>query len=376
MGDWSEELYKTIFQKNKLVRFIAVTLLVYLFFRYIFTLTAPFILAFVLITLFYPMLQRIQKKIPMRKKFLAVGVIFFFMLFLALIVWILGYNSSGQLDHITEFIYSVGDQMELFLHKWCYSLDGKFGWKGYEIENYLVDKMTIVMENVQVEIIPQVILSSYNCFKGLFRSVTFLFITLIAAILLEKDYAAFRNWLQSSQGISFLWKTLDGILSYLVTFFKAQGIILLVISILCSITLCIAGISGGVFWGILAGILDMFPFIGTGIVLVPIAAWQFINGNYLQMIVCLVVYVVCIFVREFLEPKLIGNHLGIAPVLMLLAIYVGIQLFGIGGILKGPLAMIAIYELMKEEPKSGDKEERNGSINEKETGKNAVLRNS
>ena len=38
--------------------------------------------------------------------------------------------------------------------------------------------------------------------------------------------------------------------------------------------------------------------------------------------------------------------------------------------------MIAIYELMKEEPKSGDKEERNGSINEKETGKNAVLRNS
>lgn len=347
MGDWSEELYKTIFQKNKLVRFIAVTLLVYLFFRYIFTLTAPFLLAFIVITLLYPMLQKIQQKIPMRKKFLAVGVLFLVMLFLAVIIWVLGYSSDGQLESLTQFVCDIGEQLELFLHRCCYSLDGKFGWKGYEIEHYLVEKMTIIMENVQVEIIPKAISSSYNCFKGIFRSVAFLFMTLIAAILLEKDYASFINWLQSSQEISFLWKTLEGVLSYLITFLKAQGIILLVISILCSITLCIVGISGGVFWGILAGILDMFPFIGTGIVLVPIAIWQLINGNYVQMIVCLVLYVVCIFVREFLEPKLIGNYLGIAPVLMLLAIYVGIQLFGIGGIIKGPLALIVIYELMK-----------------------------
>ena len=156
MGDWSEELYKTIFQKNKLVRFIAVTLLVYLFFRYIFTLTAPFILAFILIMLFYPMLQKIQQKIPMRKKFLAVGVLLLIMSFLAVIVWILGYNSDGQLENITEFACDAGEQMELFLHQCCYSLDGKFGWKGYEIEHYLVEKMTIVMENVQVEVIPKV----------------------------------------------------------------------------------------------------------------------------------------------------------------------------------------------------------------------------
>lgn len=367
MGDWSEELYKTVFQKNKLVRFIAVTLLVYLFFRYIFTLTAPFILAFILIMLFYPMLQKIQQKIPMRKKFLAVGVLLLIMSFLAVIVWILGYNSDGQLENITEFACDAGEQMELFLHQCCYSLDGKFGWKGYEIEHYLVEKMTIVMENVQVEVIPKVLSSSYNCFKSIFRGVAFLFMTFLAAILLEKDYGSFLNWLQTSQEISFLWKTLDGVLSYLVTFLKAQGIILLVISILCSVTLCIAGIPGGIFWGIAAGILDMFPFIGTGIVLVPIAIWELISGNYMQMAVCLILYVVCIFVREFLEPKLIGNRMGIAPVLMLLAIYVGIQLFGIGGIIKGPFAMIVIYELMKEE---------NGDSSEQKTEKNAVLRKS
>lgn len=347
MGDLSGQLYKEIFQKNKPVRCIAVTLLVYLFFRYIFPLVSPFLFAFILITLFYPLLQKIQKKIPMRKKFLAAGILLLVMFFLALIIWALGYSSSGQLEHITDSICKAGSQMEIFLHRCCYSLDGKFGWKGYEIENYLVEKMTIIMENVQVQIIPQVISSSYNCFKGIFGGVAFLFITILAAILLEKDYASFMNWLQNTKEISFLWKTFEGVLSYLITFLKAQGIILLTISILCSITLYFAGISGGIFLGILTGIMDMLPFIGTGIVLIPTAVWQLINGNYVQMIVCLILYIVCICIREFLEPKLIGNRLGIAPVLMMLAIYVGIRLFGVSGILKGPLALIVIYKLMR-----------------------------
>lgn len=349
MGDWSEELYKTVFLKNKLVRFAIVTLLVYLFFRYVFTLTAPFILAFILIMLFYPMLQKIQKRIPMRKKFLAAGVLFVFLLFLACVAVIYGYHCEGQLESITKLACEAGEQVKIFLHQCCYGLDGKFGWKGEEIEHYLVEKMTIVMDNMQIEIIPKVISSSYNCFKGIFRGVTFLFMTFLAAILLEKDYTSFVNWLQTSAEISFLWNTLEGVLSYLITFLKAQGIILLTISILCSVTLCAAGISYGIIWGILAGILDMLPFIGTGIVLVPVGIWQLVNGNYVRMIVCLVLYVVCICVREFLEPKLIGSRMGIAPVLMLLAIYAGIQLFGISGIIKGPLAMIVIWELMKPE---------------------------
>ena len=48
-----------------------------------------------------------------------------------------------------------------------------------------------------------------------------------------------------------------------------------------------------------------------------------------------------------MEPKLIGKRMGIAPVLMLLAVYAGIKLFGMGGIIKGPLALIAICEIMK-----------------------------
>lgn len=347
MGDSGKKNHFSMVKENRLIRFVVITLLVYLFFRFIFPLTAPFFLAFILITLFYPLLQRIQRKIPMRKKFLAFGVLFLVLLFLVVILWALGYSGSGQLEKVSAFIEMAYAQLQVFLHQCCYSLDGKFGWNGYEIENFVIEKMTVIMENVQVQVIPHVLSSSYSCFKGIFEVVAFLFITLVAAILLEKDYASFLTWLKESEDMSFIFKAFEGILTYITTFIKAQGVILLIISIFSSAVLWATGIYGGVFWGILAGCLDVLPFIGTGVVLVPMAIWQFLTGKYIQMGVCIALYIACIFIREFLEPKLIGNKMGIAPVLMLLGIYAGIRLFGVIGIIEGPLALIVIYELMK-----------------------------
>lgn len=348
MNDWGKEIYSVILEKNKLVRFGVVTLLVYLFFRFIFPLIAPFFLAFILITLFYPILQHIQKRIPMKKKFLAVGVMLLILSFISVVFWVLGYNSSGQLAGLTDFIEEAYDKIQIFLHQCCYSLDGKFGWNGYEIENFFVERMTVIMENVQVQVIPRMISSSYTCFKWVFGVVAFFFITLIAAILMEKDYNSFIEWLKTSEDTSFIWKTVESVLDYIITFIKAQGIIMLVIIVTCSSVLWAAGISGSIFCGFLAGCLDVLPFIGTGIVLVPIAIWQLLNGYYVAAAVCLALYIACIFIREFLEPKLIGEKLGIAPVLMMLGIYAGIKLFGVAGIIEGPLALIVIYQLIKD----------------------------
>ena len=126
--------------------------------------------------------------------------------------------------------------------------------------------------------------------------------------------------------------------------------VLLAIAFVCVVALSLAKVEYGLFFGILAGIMDALPFVGTGIVLVPLAAWQLILGNYVQAVVCIGVYVVCILIREFVEPKLIGEKVGVYPVAILIAVYAGLKLFGIWGIVKGPLALvlvIQIYEVYK-----------------------------
>lgn len=352
---------------NKLIRMSIVCAGVWFFFRYLFTLAAPFILAFFLITLCYPMLERIQKRIPVKKKFLAIGIIVPAFVLVAAGVWAALLFGARQLDGLPVFCTQVGQQLEVFFHRCCCGLDGKFGWDGQQIETYLIEQMTVVMENVQIQVVPQILSSSYSCFKGIFAAVGFLAITCIAVFLLEKEYAGLVESLKKSRELSLVWSVVEGVLSYLITFIKAQGVLLLIISILCAAVLGIAGIPGGILFGLLAGFLDMLPFIGTGIVLVPLSVWQLLNGEYVRMAVCLVLYGVCIVTRELLEPKLIGKRIGIAPVFMLLAVYAGVKLFGVGGIVKGPLAMIVIYEIWKTELPEGQGRSGNASeFDEKE----------
>ncbi len=332
--------------KNKLIRGCVVAALVWFFFRYLFGLAAPFLLAFVLITLLYPTLERIQKRIPLRKKYLAAGIILPFLLLLSVGLWAAFSFGLEQLQGLPAFCSRVEQQAEAFFHNCCCQLDGKFGWEGERIETYVIEQMNVIMENVQIQVAPQLLSSSYSCFKGLLSAVGFLAITCIAVFLLEKDYTGMVDWLKGEETVSFLWTAFEGVLSYITTFLKAQGVILVIIAGVASVTLGVAGVEGGVFFGILAGFLDMLPFIGTGIVLVPLSIWQLLNAQYGRMTVCLVLYAVCILIREFLEPRLIGNKMGISPIYILFAVYAGVKLFGVGGIIKGPLALIVIYEIL------------------------------
>ena len=334
--------------KNKLAKGCFVSALVWFFFRYLFSLAAPFFLAFALITLLYPLLERIQKKIPIKKKFLAAGIVLPVLLLVCAALWAILTFGMGQLQGLPAFCEQVERQAELFFHQCCCQLDGRFGWEGERIESYVIEQMTVIMENVQIQVVPQLLSSSYSCFKAILGTVGFLAITCIAVFLFEKDYTKMVDWVKKEESFRFLWSVLEGVLSYLVTFFKAQGVILLIIAVLCSVTLSLAGVEGGIFLGILAGFLDMLPFIGTGIVLVPLSVWQLLNGAYVRMAVCLVLYGACALAREFLEPRLIGNKIGLSPVWILFSIYAGMKLFGVGGIVKGPLALIVISEILKE----------------------------
>jgi predicted PurR-regulated permease PerM len=333
-------------KQNKLLKLGIVSAAVYIFFRFLFHLIAPFALAFLFITLCCPLLSRIQKKIPIKKKFLAAGIILPFLLLVSSLLWSLVVFGARQMDALEGFCTQAEEQIELFFHQCCGRLEGRFGWDGSRIESYVEERLTVIMENVQIQVVPRLLTSSYSCFRGIFSAVGFLAVTCIAVFLLEKDYTAIIENIKSSDEMRFLWVVIEGVLNYVITYVKAQGVILCIISLLCSVTLRIAGIAGGIFLGILAGCMDVLPFIGTGIVLVPLSVWQLLNGRYVQMAVCLVLYGVCVLLRELLEPKLIGKGTGIAPVWMLLAVYAGVKLFGVSGIVKGPLALITIYEIM------------------------------
>lgn len=103
------------------------------------------------------------------------------------------------------------------------------------------------------------------------------------------------------------------------------------------------------FLAALIALIDILPVLGTGTVLVPWAAVNFIMGNTAKGVGIAALYLVITVVRNFAEPKIIGKQMGIKPLFALLAMFVGIKLFGIAGIFILPITLIVVIEYYKEE---------------------------
>ncbi len=88
--------------------------------------------------------------------------------------------------------------------------------------------------------------------------------------------------------------------------------------------------------------IDALPVFGTGVVLLPWAAVRLIAGDVKLALGLLATYLVVIVVRNFLEPKVLGNQFGIHPVAALLAMYSGFRLAGVVGMVLFPPALMVL----------------------------------
>lgn len=98
-------------------------------------------------------------------------------------------------------------------------------------------------------------------------------------------------------------------------------------------------------WAALIAIVDAFPVLGTGSVLVPWSLVAFLQGDRLLAFGLLGLYGTAAVTRSVLEPRLVGKQLGIDPLVTLLALYVGFRLFGLVGMILAPLTAVTVTQL-------------------------------
>lgn len=90
--------------------------------------------------------------------------------------------------------------------------------------------------------------------------------------------------------------------------------------------------------------VDFLPIFGAGTVLVPWAIISLILKNYYLGFGLLILYGVVTIVRQIAEPHILGESLGIHPLMSLLFMFAGFQLFGFLGMILGPVAALAVKE--------------------------------
>lgn len=99
---------------------------------------------------------------------------------------------------------------------------------------------------------------------------------------------------------------------------------------------------------LLIALIDIVPVLGTGTVVIPWSLYSFVTGNIGMGIGLLILYAVITVIRQVIEPKLVAGQVGISPVVTIMAMYVGIKLFGAIGIFILPFFVI-ILKLLNDE---------------------------
>lgn len=131
-------------------------------------------------------------------------------------------------------------------------------------------------------------------------------------------------------------------------YFKAQFKIMGILIILMFTTFSFLGIGYAFILAMVIGLIDLLPVFGTGIIFWPWALIDFINCNYVRAIVILVLYLVCQVVKQVLQPKMVGDCIGISPFLALLFMFIGYRLQGFLGLIFGipiGLVFLSFYRL-------------------------------
>lgn len=180
--------------------------------------------------------------------------------------------------------------------------------------------------------------------------VVFIVIAAMATFFVVKDQAAIIAVMQRAlpeeaiEKISFIIRRLY---ETLLGFLRSYTIIILITSVITIIGLSIMGVESAFMLGFIISFLDIVPVIGSGLVLIPWIIISFVTGKTLLGVELILLWGLVAVVRQMIEPKIVGDNIGLHPLVSLLSIYVGLKLAGFIGMLLGPATVVIVLAMAK-----------------------------
>ncbi len=182
--------------------------------------------------------------------------------------------------------------------------------------------------------------------SGLFGTVT----GLIASFMLSVRLPGLRQWLRERIPLhqqDRLVAVKNALKRALGGWLLAQIKLACVTFFVLSIGFFLLQIRHSLLWSFLITLVDAFPILGVGTVLLPWSVVALLQGNLPLGLGLLAIYAVAWVLRSTLEPKLVGKSLGLDPLVTLLSIYAGFKLWGILGMLLTPILAMAAVQVWK-----------------------------
>lgn len=321
---------------------------VFVGFRYLLPVAVPFLAAWILAGWLYPAAVKIERKTKIKRSI--AGAVLLTLLFG--IFGVLLYLGIAELFSQVKTAFShfpiLLRWMSLLLDKCCGMLEDVTGILKEDSRSYIMDHLPQVQEQLLAMAGPGNLVKVFGYAKGLLIFFSALVVVYICTILIIGDMDRLRRKIWDYSWLVGTRRVVKRLQKTTVSYLKAQLVIMALVAAVCAAGFWMMKSPYFLILGIALGVLDALPILGTGTFLYPAALIFLIRGDTFTAGGCVLLDIVTSFLREFLEPRLLGDTLGVPPIAVLASVYAGIFLFGGWGVFLGPLSFSTVYEIGRE----------------------------
>lgn len=173
-------------------------------------------------------------------------------------------------------------------------------------------------------------------------------ICLIATVFIAIDFDRIKSFIRRNlpeKPLRLAVNVKNSFLDMIWQFIKSYFIIFCITVVEIIVGLLIIGEKKSILIAVLIGVFDAFPIVGSGMILLPWAVITLVSGNVGKGIGLSVIYIVVVVARQIIEPRIVGKHVGLRPIVTLSCMYAGTKLFGGIGLFALPIMAAILVDL-------------------------------
>ena len=330
---------------NTLLTAVLMAAIVYVLFKYAIPLLFPFLFSLLISALVLPAVSFLHRKLHLNKKLTAAILVTVSYLIIAGLLLLAGrflYSSASSAVgwFNTRFVPDVN---ALLL-----KIDGLVHDSDSALMAWLYSMKDTMISSLQ----PKVVQLSTTIVTGLVSNVPSfvvkVIISIVATYFFALDYDNIRRAITSRMSEETYQKTTATFRSLRDTvgqYARAYSLIFLITFAELTVGLLCAGVKHFVLIALGIAVFDILPILGSSMIMLPWSIITLLRGNYQQGVILFIVYLVIVVARQFIEPKIVGDRVGMHPLITLIAMYVGLKLFGGIGMFALPITCAVIMQL-------------------------------
>lgn len=323
-----------------------------LFFRYLLPLLLPFVLGAALAFSAEPLVGFLCRRLRLKRP-LATGIgISTAFSFLALVVMVLGAFVLRQIKNLAGFLPELESSLQLGIDTADRTLRNLTGKVPGELGVVLTRNVEGLISNGDglISRATDFLLKLASGFLSHVPGSALAIATgIISSFMISTKLPAIRQRLRQFLSAEKMAPVVTGaarLKSALLGWLKAQAKLSAVTFVLMLLGFFLLRIPRAPLWAVAVALVDAFPILGTGTILIPWSLISFLQGDPVPAFGLLGLYAAAALIRSVLEPRFLGKHLGLDPLVTLVALYVGFRLWGILGMILAPMLAVAGTQLL------------------------------